>query len=142
MEAGCWIYDFLSTRRPNLNDSIKSVVLILGDKTNEHQLPKETVQETTANTKHHAEDSLDSTVTSVNWHSITWKLLSKNAIQPEENTVNKILDGYKIKEPRPGVLKSKFTSPASPPLYFYFGYQLLQESGLLQKLGHVSKNIL
>nr|XP_022311634.1 transient receptor potential cation channel subfamily M member 1-like [Crassostrea virginica] len=108
-----------------------------GDKTNEHQLPKETVQETTANTKHLAEDSLDSTVTSVNWHSITWKLLSKNAIQPEENTVNKILDGYKIKEPRPGVLKSKFTSPASPPLYFYFGYQLLQESGLLQKLGHI-----
>ena len=37
----------------------------------------------------------------------------------------------------PGVLNPKFTSPTSLPLYFYFGYQLLQESDLLQKFGHV-----
>ena len=85
--------------------------------------------------------SIDSTVSSINWQSITWKLLSKNTIHPEEETVNKLLEGYKTNESRPGVLKSKFASPASLPLYFYFGYQLLQESNLLQKLGHVRLKI-
>ena len=67
-------------------------------------------------------------------------MLSKYSIQPEEKTVNELLEGYKIREPRRNVLKSECTSPASLPLYFYFGYQLLHESGLLQKLGHVRKS--
>lgn len=73
---------------------------------------------------------------SLTWSSITWKLLSKNSISPEEDTIHELLEGYK-KESRPGVLNPKFTSPTSLPLYFYFGYQLLQESDLLQKCGHV-----
>nr|XP_022311261.1 uncharacterized protein LOC111116555 [Crassostrea virginica] len=73
---------------------------------------------------------------SLTWSSITWKLLSKNSISPEEDTIHELLEGYK-KESRPGVLNPKFTSPTSLPLYFYFGYQLLQESDLLQKCGHI-----
>ena len=113
--------------------------MFLGVTQNVQQSSKESVQETTANTKHHAGIKLDCSVSSINWHSITWKMLSKNSIQPEEKTVNELLEGYKIREPRRNVLKSECTSPASLPLYFYFGYQLLHESGLLQKLGHVRK---
>ena len=69
--------------------------------------------------------------------SITWKLLRKNSVRPEEKTMNEILEGYK-KQPVPDVLNQKFTSPTSLPLYFYIGYQLLKESRLMQKCGHVS----
>lgn len=71
-----------------------------------------------------------------NGSSITWRLLRQNSVQPQEKTMYEILEGYK-KQPVPDVLNQKFTSPTSLPLYFYFGYQLLKESHLMQKCGHV-----
>lgn len=73
--------------------------------------------------------------------SITWKQLRRNSFQPGEKTMNEILEGYK-KEPIPELLNQKFSSPTSLPLCFYFGYQLLKESNLMQKCGHVSSDIL
>ena len=35
------------------------------------------------------------------------------------------------------VLNTEFTSPTSLPLYFYFGYQFLQEENRWQESGHV-----
>ena len=72
--------------------------------------------------------------------SITWKMLRKNSIQPGETAMNEILERYK-KEPIPEILNHKFSSPTSLPLYFYFGYQLLKDSHLMQKCGHVSSDI-
>ena len=67
--------------------------------------------------------------------SLTSELMSlKNSDKPD---INKILEEYK-KESRPYVLKPKYTSPSSLPLYFYFGYQLLQEQAAMEKSGHVS----
>lgn len=46
----------------------------------------------------------------------------------------------KIKrETRSHVLNSLYATPTSLPLYFYFGYQLLQESNSLEKCGDVRK---
>lgn len=67
--------------------------------------------------------------------AIIWKWYGKNSIKPE--LINQILEGYKH-EARPYVLNPKHTSPTSLPLYFYFGYQLLQESKQMQQSGHVS----
>lgn len=77
---------------------------------------------------------------SITGSSITWKSLRSNLIRPEESTVNDLLEGHK-KKPMSGIVNPKFTSPASLPLYFYFGFQLLQESDLLQKCGHVCLQI-
>lgn len=41
---------------------------------------------------------------------------------------------------RPHVLNPKFSTPTSLPLYFYFVYQLLQESKRLEDCGPVSKD--
>ncbi|XP_061190896.1 transient receptor potential cation channel subfamily M member 8-like [Saccostrea echinata] len=68
--------------------------------------------------------------------SLAWKLLRRNSVRPEENIMNQLLGDYK-EESRVYVLNPKYTSPASLPLYFYFGFQLLQESGLLKQSGHI-----
>lgn len=68
--------------------------------------------------------------------SITWKSLRHNLIRPEESTIYELLEGQE-KKPMSGIVNPKFMSPASLPLYFYFGFQLLQEANLLQKCGHV-----
>uniref|UniRef100_A0A8W8NSN5 TRPM SLOG domain-containing protein n=1 Tax=Magallana gigas TaxID=29159 RepID=A0A8W8NSN5_MAGGI len=69
--------------------------------------------------------------------SLTWKLLLKNSISPEENILNQSLEGFK-RESRPHVLNPKYSTPTSLPLYFYFVYQLLQESKRLEECGPVS----
>lgn len=40
-------------------------------------------------------------------------------------------------ESRPYVLNPKYSTPTSLPLYFYFGYQILQESNLMEACGPV-----
>lgn len=70
--------------------------------------------------------------------SVAWKLLKRNSVRPEETMMNQLLEDYK-KESRAYVLNPKYASPTSLPLYFYFGYQLLQESKLLMDSGRVSK---
>ncbi|XP_078329885.1 transient receptor potential cation channel subfamily M member-like 2 [Crassostrea virginica] len=69
-------------------------------------------------------------------YSLAWKLMRRNSIKPEEKAMNLLLEGYK-RESRPYVLNPKYTSPTSLPLYFYFGYQLLLESKLMQECGHI-----
>nr|XP_034320577.1 transient receptor potential cation channel subfamily M member-like 2 [Crassostrea gigas] len=68
--------------------------------------------------------------------SLTWKLLLKNSISPEENILNQSLEGFK-RESRPHVLNPKYSTPTSLPLYFYFVYQLLQESKRLEECGPI-----
>ncbi|XP_056002354.1 transient receptor potential cation channel subfamily M member 2-like isoform X2 [Ostrea edulis] len=68
--------------------------------------------------------------------SVAWELLNNNSVKLEENTMNRLLEDYK-KESRSYVLSPKYASPTSLPLYFYFGYQLLQELKLLPKSGHI-----
>jgi hypothetical protein len=70
--------------------------------------------------------------------SVAWKLLKRNVVKPEEKTMTQLLEDYR-KGSRAYVLNPKYASPTSLPLYFYFGYQFLQESKLLKKSGHVSK---
>lgn len=43
-----------------------------------------------------------------------------------------------FKESRPFILNPMYSTPTSLPLYFFFGYQLLQESDLMKKCGPVS----
>lgn len=62
--------------------------------------------------------------------SLTWKFLQKNSVSPEDS----ILEGFNI-ESRRHVLNPKYSTPTSLPLYFYFVYQLLQESQGLEKYG-------
>ena len=69
--------------------------------------------------------------------SVAWKLLKRKVIRPEVRAINQLLEGYKD-ESRSYVLNPKYTSPASLPLYFYFGYQLLHESKHMKASGHVS----
>ncbi|XP_062596063.1 transient receptor potential cation channel subfamily M member-like 2 [Saccostrea cucullata] len=68
--------------------------------------------------------------------SLASKLLRRNSVRPEENILNQLLGEYK-EESRVYVLNPKYTSPASLPLYFYFGFQLLQESGFFKQSGHI-----
>lgn len=69
--------------------------------------------------------------------SLTWKLLQKNSICPDEAILNQSLQELK-RESRPYVLNPKYSTPTSLPLYFYFVYQLLQESKRLEECGPVS----
>nr|XP_034318676.1 transient receptor potential cation channel subfamily M member 2-like [Crassostrea gigas] len=62
--------------------------------------------------------------------SLTWKFLQKNSVRPEE----RIFEGFNM-ESRAHILNPKFSTPTSLPLYFYFVYQLLQESRKLEKFG-------
>lgn len=66
--------------------------------------------------------------------SLTWKFLQKNSVSPEDS----ILEGFNI-ESRRHVLNPKYSTPTSLPLYFYFVYQLLQESQGLEKYGPLAK---
>lgn len=68
--------------------------------------------------------------------SLAWKLLRRNSVRPEEKNMKQLLEAFK-KKSRPYVLSPKYSTPTSLPLYFYFGYQLLQESELMKKCGHV-----
>ncbi|XP_056021813.1 uncharacterized protein LOC125651630 [Ostrea edulis] len=63
------------------------------------------------------------------------KILRRNSVSPEPTEVDRVLKCYK--ESRPYVLNPKYASPTSLPLYFYFGYQLLQEIRILDQCGHV-----
>lgn len=72
--------------------------------------------------------------------SVAWKLVKRNSVQPEQKKMMQLLGDYK-KESRAYVLNPKFASPTSLPLYFYFGYQLLQESNLLMRSGRVRNEI-
>lgn len=69
--------------------------------------------------------------------SLTWKLLQKNSISPDETILNQSLQEFR-RESRPYVLNPKYSTPTSLPLYFYFVYQLLQESKRLEECGPVS----
>jgi hypothetical protein len=64
------------------------------------------------------------------------KILHGNSVTPEPTDVDRALRRYK--ESKPYVLNPKYASPTSLPLYFYFGYQLLQELRILDRCGHVS----
>lgn len=68
--------------------------------------------------------------------SLAWKLLRRNSVRPEEKNMKQLLEAFK-KKSRQYVLNPKYSTPTSLPLYFYFGYQLLQESELMKKCGHV-----
>ncbi|XP_052693613.1 transient receptor potential cation channel subfamily M member-like 2 [Crassostrea angulata] len=68
--------------------------------------------------------------------SLAWKLLRRNSVNPEEDAINQILGGFK-EGSRPYVLNPKYSTPTSLPLYFYFGYQLLQESGHMEECGPI-----
>lgn len=54
-----------------------------------------------------------------------------------DETLNKSTKIDKDRETRPHVLNPSYATPTSLPLYFYFGYQLLQESNSLEKFGDV-----
>lgn len=69
--------------------------------------------------------------------SLTWKFLLKNSVNPDVKILNENVKGLKWKS-RPYVLNPKFSTPTSLPLYFYFVYQLLQESKRLEECGPVS----
>lgn len=68
--------------------------------------------------------------------SLAWNFLRKNSISPTEKTIYELLEGFK-KDIRPYVLNPKFSAPTSLPLYFFFGYQLFQESESLERCGPV-----
>lgn len=51
----------------------------------------------------------------------------------EDKLTNQSLEGYE-KDFRPYVLNPKYSCPTSLPLYFYFGYQLLQEKKTNERL--------
>lgn len=64
------------------------------------------------------------------------KELKNNSMKLEEITLKELIEKYK-KRPRRNVLNPSFTSPTSLPLYFYIGYQLLEESNQWHECGHV-----
>nr|XP_022311635.1 transient receptor potential cation channel subfamily M member 2-like isoform X1 [Crassostrea virginica] len=66
-------------------------------------------------------------------HSITKnEIIDRNSHGSGRNTMHDFLDGH-ISD----VLNTDFTSPTSLPLYFYFGYQFLQEENRWQESGHI-----
>lgn len=68
--------------------------------------------------------------------SLTNKFLEKNSVEPEDT----MLEGSNMIS-RAHVLNPKYSTPTSLPLYFYFVYQILQESDELGQLGPVSLDI-
>lgn len=74
--------------------------------------------------------------TTIKGSSLAWKLLRRNSVNPEKKVIDQILGGFKL-ESRPYVLNPKYSTPTSLPLYFYFGYQILQESNLMEDCGPV-----
>nr|XP_022311230.1 transient receptor potential cation channel subfamily M member 2-like [Crassostrea virginica] len=111
--VSCW------SSRKSLTTDTKGIAL------HTKQFTEETTKE---------KDSVDSSV--VNGSSITGKQLKDNSMKLEETTLKELIEKYK-KQPRRNVLNPSFTSPTSLPLYFYFGYQLLEESTQWQECGHI-----
>nr|XP_022311194.1 uncharacterized protein LOC111116490 [Crassostrea virginica] len=68
--------------------------------------------------------------------SITMKQLKKNSMTLDEMRIRKLIESFK-KQSRRDVLDPSFTSPTSLPLYFYFGYQVLQETNTWEECGHI-----
>lgn len=69
--------------------------------------------------------------------SLAWNLvLSSTGKSKSTISINNAFKG--LKESRPYVLNPKYTTPTSLPLYFYFGYQLMQGKGEIHECGHVS----
>lgn len=68
--------------------------------------------------------------------SVTMNLIKKS-IHPVEIVLKRMLKRFKIKS-KPCVINPKYSKPTSLPLYFYFGYQLLQESKCLDECAPVS----
>lgn len=108
---------------------IVSRILEIVDGTN--QYAEQSCQENTLTTGH-SSDNL-----AITRSSITWKLLGKSSSSLEGQTIKELLGRYK-NEQRPDVLNPNFTSPTSLPLYFYFGYQILQETNKFHECGNVS----
>lgn len=68
--------------------------------------------------------------------SLAWRLLRTNSTSAK--FITPLLEEFK--ESRPYILNPKYSAPTSLPLYFFFGYQLLQESSdLMEECGPVSK---
>lgn len=64
--------------------------------------------------------------------SLTRKFLHSNSVGPAKE----FLEGFSM-ESRAHVLNPKYSTPTSLPLYFYFVYQLLQESKRLEECGPI-----
>lgn len=70
-------------------------------------------------------------------HNTTGSTISKRfSFNKEDKLTNQSLKGYE-KDFRPYVLNPKYSCPTSLPLYFYFGYQLLQEKKQMKDCGPV-----
>jgi hypothetical protein len=76
-----------------------------------------------------------------------WKFLRSNSVKPERGVMNDLLVDYQ-KDSRAYVLNPQYASPTSLPLYYYIGYQILQESqesqespSLMDNGGNVCKRI-
>lgn len=65
--------------------------------------------------------------------SLTNKFLQKNSVSPQDD----MFEGFNMKS-RTHVLNPKYSTPTSLPLYFYYVYQLLQESKEIEEYGPVS----
>lgn len=81
----------------------------------------------TKNAGYHLFSSDDNNMTG---STIATKFSCNPEIKPQS------LEGYE-KDFRPYVLNPKYSCPTSLPLYFYFGYQLLQEKGQMKECGPV-----
>lgn len=67
--------------------------------------------------------------------SLAWRLLRPNSTSA--TFITPLLEEFK--ESRPYILNPKYSAPTSLPLYFFFGYQYLQESSnLMEECGPVS----
>nr|XP_034320574.1 transient receptor potential cation channel subfamily M member 2-like isoform X2 [Crassostrea gigas] len=73
----------------------------------------------------------DTDVKNLKKNSIASRLLRTNFVGPQliPQLIIPLFD--EIKESRPFILNPKYSTPTSLPLYFFFGYQLLQESDQL-----------
>lgn len=69
---------------------------------------------------------------------LTMSLISKKSIHPVKNVLKLMMKHFK-KQSKPCVINPKYSKPTSLPLYFYFGYQLLQESKFQDECAPVSQ---
>lgn len=67
--------------------------------------------------------------------TIATKFSCNKKIKPQS------LEGYE-KDFRPYVLNPKYSCPTSLPLYFYFGYQILQETEQMKECGPVRHRLI
>lgn len=71
--------------------------------------------------------------------SLAWRLLYTN--ETSSQSFNPMSEEFKESRP-PYILNPKYSALTSLPLYFFFGYQFLQESSdLMEQCGPVSLNI-